>query len=245
MDNLTGINQALLDFGKEIDPRELFPVLEPGANDLLIDSPYAFVMAVCLDRRTPAEVIWTIPYDIKIDLGHFDPFRIHQKSIYDLENLFSRIRRKPRFVNDAPRTVKELTDIVVFECNGEASKIWEGKKASEVKRTFNSIFGVGVGIANMSVLLIEKAYNIRFDDLDHKKMDIKPDVQTMKVLFRLGVLNVQSETAAIDTARELNPDYPGEIDAPLWIIGRNWCFAYGPNCRECPMNGVCQKADVI
>lgn len=239
MNNISRINHALLYFGKEIDPKELFPVLEPGANDLLVDSSYAFVMAVCLDRQTPAEVIWTIPYDIKNDLGHIDPFRIHQMSIYDLENLFSRIRRKPRFVNDAPRTVKELTEIVVFECNGEASKIWEGKKASEVKRTFNSIYGVGVGIANMSVLLIEKAYNLRFDDLDHRNMDIKADTHTMRVLYRLGAASIQSEKKAIEAARKLNPDYPGEVDGPLWIIGRRWCHTYDPNCGECPMNNVC------
>jgi len=241
VNNISRINQALLYFGKEIDPKELFPVLEPGANDLLIDSPYAFVMAVCLDRQTPAEVIWTIPYDINNDLGHFDPFRIHQMSIYDLEYLFSRIRRKPRFVNDAPITVKELTEIVVFECNGEASKIWEGKKASEVKRTFNSIYGVGIGIANMSVLLIEKAYNLRFDELDHRTMDIKPDTHTIRVLYRLGAASIQSEKNAIEAARKLNPDFPGEVDGPLWIIGRRWCHAYDPNCGECSMNNVCIK----
>jgi len=239
MADTVNINEALLDFGKTINPRDLFPVLEPEASSLIIDSPYAFAMAVCLDRQTPAEVIWTIPFYIHEDLGHLDPSRIQQMSFNELEVLFSRLPRKPRFVNDAPRTVQELTDIVVFECNGDATQIWKGKKASRVKRTFNSIYGVGVGIANMSVLLIEKAYNLRFDDIDHTNMNIKADVHTVRVLYRLGASDVQSEKAAIATARELNPDFPGEVDGPLWIIGRRWCHAYDPNCVQCPMNSVC------
>ena len=99
----------------------------------------------------------------------------------------------------------------------------------------------GSEIANMAVLLIEAAFPIYFDDLDRPHMDIKPDVHTMRVLFRLGVSEAQSERAAIESARVLNPSYPGEIDGALWYIGRNWCFASNPNCIKCPMEKVCIK----
>lgn len=93
----------------------------------------------------------------------------------------------------------------------------------------------------MSVLLIEKAYGIRFSDMDRRTMEIKADVHTMRVLYRLGMSAERSESAAIAAARRMNPDYPGEIDAPLWVIGRNWCLNYHPQCRKCPMAPVCQK----
>ena len=98
--------------------------------------------------------------------------------------------------------------------NGDASLIWRGKSAFEVKSVFQSIYGVGQGIANMSVLLIEQAYEIQFPDLDRRFMDIKPDVHTMRVLYRLGAAEEISETDAVSAARKLNPDYPGEIDGP-------------------------------
>jgi hypothetical protein len=120
-------------------------------------------------------------------LGHLDPHHIYQMSVEELVDLFARLPRRPPYVNDTPRTLKELTRIVVEECGGDASRIWMGKRASEVKGTFLSIHGVGPGIASMAVLLIEAAFPIHFDDLDRKDMDIKPDVHTVRVLYRLGV----------------------------------------------------------
>jgi len=110
-----------------------------------------------------------------------------------------------------------------------------------VNQTFQSIYGVGEGIANGAVLLIEAAYPIRFSDLDRPRMDIKPDVHTMRVLYRLGVSEVESEKEAIEASRSINPSYPGEIDGALWEIGKEWCHATNPYCVQCPMTSVCIK----
>jgi len=238
------ITNKLLDFGKTIDPKELFPVVIPEAAEFTIENPYAFSMAISLDRQTKADIIWTIPYDIFKYLDHLDPNRFYKMSLDETAIIFSQLPRKPRFVNDAPKTVKDLTRIVVEEFNGDASLIWIDKRAIHVKNTFSRIYGVGPGIANMSVLLIEKAYGIRFSDLDRPGMDIKADVHTMRVLYRLSVSSDQTEQAALDAPRRMHPEYPGELDAPLWIIGRKWCHSLKPNCIECPMNDVCQKVGV-
>jgi len=222
-----------------MDSQILFPTLEPEAYILVINDPYAFAIAVCLERGSKAEIIWTIPYYIKNDLGHLDPRNIYQMSVFDLESLFQRLPKKPRYVNAAPRTLQELTILVVEEFDADAAQIWEGKTAGQVKRTFQSIYGVGEGIANGAVLLIEAAYPIRFNDLERTGMDIKPDVHTMRVLFRLGVSEVESEEEAIEAARSINPSYPGEIDGALWEIGRELCYATNPNCVDCSMNSVC------
>ena len=186
-ENIGQIRDLLLSYSVGMDPQVLFPTLEPEASKLVIDDPYAFAIAVSLDRGTKADLIWTIPYYIKTDLGHLDPSKIYQMSISDLESLFQRLPKKPRYVNAAPRTLQELTILVVEEFDQDAAQIWEGKTAGQVKRTFQSIYGVGEGIANMSVLLIEAAYPIRFNDLERTRMDINPDVHTMRVLYRLGV----------------------------------------------------------
>jgi len=122
--------------------------------------------------------------------------------------------------------------------------MWKGKRAEEVKQTFRSIFGVGPGIANMSVLLIEKAYGIRFSDLDRQGMDIKADTHTTRVLYRLGLSARENKEAAEGSARRLHPEYPGELDAPLWKIGRTWCHYAAPKCWECRMRGVCERVGV-
>lgn len=233
-----------MEFGKTIDPKELFPVVIPKAAEFNIGNPYAFAMAISLDRQTKADIIWTIPYDFFIYLGHLDPIRFHKMSLDKIVNIISRLPRKPRFVNDAPRTIKDLTQIVVDEFKGDASLIWLDKRAVNVKNTFSRIYGVGPGIANMSVLLIEKAYGVRFSDLDRPGMDIKADVHTMRVLYRLGVSSNQTEKDALEATRVMHPEYPGELDAPLWIIGRQCCHAFNPNCKECSMDDVCQKVGI-
>jgi len=245
MEKPVKITEALLEFGKSIDPKELFPVVIPEAASFVLGNPYAFCLATSLDRGTKAEIIWSIPYDIFRELGHLDPFKINKMPIDSLTALFSRLPRKPRYINDAPRTVKELTDMIVRDFNGDASLIWTGKRASFVKNMFQSIHGVGPGISNMAPLLIEKAYSIRFSDLDRTRMDIKADVNTVRVLYRLGYSKESTEKAAIEAARSMHPEYPGELDAPLWIIGRNWCYASNPNCSKCQMEDNCQKVNVL
>jgi endonuclease III len=238
------ILDELLRYTANLDPAELFPTIIPEAKMFALGNPYAFAMATCLDRGAKAGIIWTIPFDIRQRLGHLNPKRIFVMTLDELTSLFSQLPRKPRYVNAAPRTVKELTEIVVRDYNGDASKIWEGKRASEVKRVFHSIYGVGPGIASMAVLLLERGYGIRFSDMDRRNMDVKPDVHIMRVLYRLGISWSQTESAAVEAARRLNPEYPGGIDSALWLIGNKWCTAYVPRCTQCWMGKVCKKVGV-
>jgi endonuclease III len=235
------IHQALMRISREADSKNLFPTVIKEAAALIYSDPYAFALAASLDRGMKADIVWTIPYDIKNSLGHLDPQKIYLMGLDELARLLDSLPRHPRYTRDAPRTIQELTKMVVENCGGDASNIWEGKRAFEVKRSFESIFGVGPGIANMAVLLIEKAFNIRFDNQDHAQTDIKPDVHTVRVLYRLGVSNRQTEKAAIDASRLLNPAFPGELDGALWEIGRKYCNSRNPECQECPMTELCVK----
>jgi len=231
----------LRDLARRMDVRELFPTVIPEARDIVATDPYAFCLAACLDRRTKAEIIWTIPYDLQQALGHLDPFLIDQMSQPELAEAFSRLPRKPRYINAAPRTIKELTHKVVHEFGGDASRIWSGRSAEEVHKTFLSIYGVGPGIASMTVLLIEKGFGHSFAEPGRPAMDIKPDVHTMRVLYRLGVADSQTPGAAVAAARRINPEFPGEIDGILWRIGQAWCHPVTPDCAACPLDDLCHK----
>lgn len=240
---LNKIRDSLLEIAKEILPKEYFSAKTAEAADLIVSdrSGYAFLLACCLDRGTKAEIIWSIPYEIKLRLGHIDPGRISLMRKEELASIIKALDNKPRYINDAPRTVYELTNIVMEECGGQAFRIWDGKRLNDVKRILLSIHGVGPGIANMTVLLIEKAFRYRFDEEDRKRMDIKPDVHAMRVLYRLGLNSICSDTEAVLAARALNPECPGAVDGPLWWIGRNFCHPRKPDCRSCPVDNLCKK----
>ena len=232
---------ALMQYKAVFDQEELIPAKTPKAVQLIHNNSFAFISACCLDRGTKAEIIWTIPYWIKQQVGHYDPFRFYIMSPDKIASLFDKLPRKPRYTNAAPRTFQDICRIVVEEFYGNAENIWKNRRAVDVKRTLLSVFGVGSGIANMSLVLIEGLYNLTFSDLDYENMDIKSDVHTMRVLYRLGVSPVINEAEAIFAARKLSPAYPGAIDGPLWSIGRNWCHPTNPECASCPLNSCCEK----
>jgi hypothetical protein len=205
----------LLDLGERIEPAELFPSIVPEAAQLVATDPYAFALATFLDRQMPAQIIWTIPYDLKTRLGHLDPYLIDRMSSQESLDLVRSLPRKPRYLLDAPRTIKDITRIVVAEFGGDASRIWVGRTGQQVRETFRRVHGVGPGISSMAPLLVEKAFGVEFTDLDRSGLDVKADVHVMWVLYRLGVTLAQIETAALEATRQMHPAYPGALDAPL------------------------------
>jgi len=233
--------KKLLEFAETVDAQELVPVLEEEAAKLIKEDPFAFALAGVLDRGTKAEIIWTIPYYIKKQLGDLDPNFFANASLEELERIIQKLPVKPRYVTDAPHTLRGLSRIIVSECNGQAQKLWENKSSRAVKATFERIYGVGPGIASMIILILESRFGVHFDDADHQNMDVKPDVHIVRVFHRLGFISEPDSNSALKAARRLNPDYPGALDSPAWRIGRNWCTAFSPQCRKCPLNEVCPK----
>lgn len=232
---------ALLNYKAIIDQEELTPAKCPEAVNLIHENSFAFISACCLDRGTKAEIIWTIPYWIFQQVGHYDPQRFYNLSLGQITSLFDCLPQKPRYTNAAPRTFNDICRIVAEDFSGRAENIWKDRSAMDVKRTLLSVYGVGSGIANMSLVLIEGLYQITFTDLDYRNMDIKPDVHTMRVLYRLGVSPSINEMEAIIAARQISPSYPGAIDGPLWSIGRTWCHPTNPECAGCPLNSCCER----
>jgi len=232
--------EKLLEFAETINAQELVPVLEKEAAELINDS-FAFALAGVLDRGTKAELIWTIPYYIKKQVGELNPYFFDNASIEDIKRIFSKLPKKPRYINDAPYTVKGLAEIIVNEYNGQTQKLWENRSSKAVKATFERIYGVGPGIASMIILLLERWFKVYFEDIDHRNMDVKPDVHVIRVFQRLGFISENTSTAALNAARRLNPEFPGALDSPAWYIGRNWCTASMSRCDQCPVTEVCPK----
>jgi uncharacterized HhH-GPD family protein len=236
----SAVARRLRELTETVHRSELFPTYDPEASELVGTNPYAFALALSLNRQAKAERIWMIPFELREELGHLDPARIARMSLEELDRVFRRLPHKPRFVNDAPKTVKELSTLVVRRFDGDAARIWKGRSATDVTSTFEEIHGVGPQIANLSVLLLEYRYGVRFPD--HSKMDIEADALTCRVLHRLGVARDETPTEAIAAARRLHPGYPGALDAPLWVTGRKRCHPSAPECSQCPLKQVCRYA---
>lgn len=234
------IVRRLLEFGKSIPPRVLLETEVPEARELLERDHFAFALAAVLDRGAKAEKIWTIPYYLRQALDGLDPRRLAEMTDDELYGILARLPAKPRYITDAPRTIRELSRIVVDEYGGDVKLIWKGRSSSQVYSTFRAIFGVGPGIASMMVLLLERCFGVSFNESDHRNTDVKPDVHVIRVFRRLGLITQVNSLAARDAARRYNPDYPGALDAPTWRIGKTWCHPKEPDCVQCPMDDLCQ-----
>lgn len=237
------ITKILIDDVKErMDVKELFPAKTPKATEMVLQDPYAFLIATCLDRGTKADVIWTIPYDLHRTLGHLDVKKFAAMDVNALDRVIRSLPHKPRYVNDAARTVMDLSRMIRDRFDGNAEKLWRERSPMEFERDLRSLHGVGPGIASMATNLLVRRDDEVFSGANLQYVDIKPDVHTVRVLYRLGVAVSQDENAAVDAARKLSPSYPGHVDGPLWWIGRKWCRASEPDCSACPMRNSCKHA---
>ena len=241
------IVKRLLDLWEQIpsDEREtlLIPGLEPEARELVRTNPIAFLLAASLDRGTKAEIIWTLPYLLRQALGHLDPCIIAQMSAAEIRALLEQLPKKPRYINAASRTIMSLARMVCDEFHGDATRLWDGRTASETMKKFREIYGVGGGIAAMLVILLDQLGLARFSDPHN--IPVKPDSHVIRVMGRLGLIPLGStEQHAVAKARALKPDYPGALDSPLWYIGRRFCHPITPACAECPLNDLCPRVGV-
>ncbi|MHC4441368.1 MAG: hypothetical protein ACYTF1_00245 [Planctomycetota bacterium] len=236
------IVKCLIEYGTTISANELVFKNDPLIGDLINTDPFAFLLAASIDRGMAAETAWRVPTKIKAIMGHLDPLIIAGLSTDDMLVILQQIDGKPRYLNDAARTIVEVARFVRDVCNGNAKNLWQGQNASNIKRRLRSIYGIGSGIASMVVNLLASLDKINLLPEDYVEMDVKPDVHVKRVFERTGLCQKDAtEQQVVETAKHLHPSYPGILDAPAWHIGRNWCHSQGPMCSECPIGHFCSR----
>lgn len=125
-----------------------------NADYFLRQNSFAFLMAAAIDRGARAEAVWETPFHLRNKLGHLDPKTLSQMNIDQLENILRSLSRQPRYPRQAAQTISSLSKLVVNQFNGNAEAIWKNREPREVIRTFQQIWGVGPGIANMTIRIL-------------------------------------------------------------------------------------------
>lgn len=233
--------KALVDYARTIGANELVFTNDPLIGDLLRDDPYAFLLAVSVDRQMAAETAWRFPGRLRGVLGHLDPHRIAEMTEDEMHAAILRIDGKPRYPKPAAKTIVQGARRVRDHYDGDARKVWAGKRAWEINLRLQDFHGVGPGIAAMTLNLLASLGEINLDAEDYASIDVKPDVHVTRVFYRLGFIDRRNEAEAVSAARKLNPSYPGKLDAPAWRVGRTWCHADEPDCQGCPLSSACVK----
>lgn len=212
----------------------------------ITDYPHALLLASLMDTNVDATVAWTIPYRVFEACGKFDIQSLYNIPLERYELWFSGnpswnrhpIKKAKVFYDAVHKIVEDI------ELQGDVSRLWKDIPSSQNLITHLLKFdGCGFKIANMIPNILLRYYGVELQD--YENIDIAPDVHTVRVFGRLGLVPmVDNEEAAkiytIVKARELNKSFPGVVDGLCWEVGKYYCRPTNPNCMECPLKSFCE-----
>jgi uncharacterized HhH-GPD family protein len=211
----------------------------PEANQLLIDDPFAFLLAVIFDQGIPAERAWRAPYDLRQRLGHLDPAIMATQP----DQVAAAVARAPalhRFTSNMPSWLTAAARKVTTEYHGEAAAIWVGQpRAADLAARLRTFPGIGQKKSAMAVEILHRDLGVPVRDLTGS--DIAYDVHVRRVFLRTGLADRDDLDHMVEVARRLHPERPGELDFPSWLIGRRWCGPGTPDCSRCVLAPVCPR----
>ena len=86
---------------------------------------------------------------------------------------------------------------------------------------------------------LERTRHVELADLSGS--DVAYDVHLRRVFLRTGLAERDDVNHMVAAARTLHPERPGEMDNPVWDIGRGWCHPRSPTCATCPLVMACPR----
>jgi len=230
-----GENFSKLSFkkGKHFTPN-------PEADKLIWNNPLAYLFAVILDQSMKAEKVWGVPFLLKKRLKHLDVYRIAKMSDKEIIEVFNQRPKLHRFPKTMALSIKKASQILIERYDGKAENIWnDSPKSSDLNRRFEGFDRIGQKKASMAINILGRDFGVKMKD--KKGIDISYDIHIRRVFLRTGLVKKDSLDLIVKTARKLNPEYPGALDNPCWIIGREYCRPKNPECKKCPISNVCPK----
>lgn len=215
---------------------------EAGPDTLLNDLgryPHAFLLACLMDRQVAAERAWKVPWIVRQSVGSFEFAALAALTEGDWLAIMTGPPAAHRLPNKMASVARRAVARVADRYAGDASAIWSGSPPSvRVVRRFLEFYGAGSKIATMAANILARDFRVPM--ADYRAIDISADVQVLRVMARLGLVE---EGAGVDVviyaARELHPDFPGIFDLALWDIGRKVCRPKDPRCADCELRSLC------
>jgi endonuclease III len=172
-------------------------------------------------------------------LGTLDPVQLRDRRT-QVETAFAEPPKLHRFVNQVAGWVVDAASIVIDTYGADASAIWsDAPSAADLRARFDAFPGIGQKRAAMAVEILERALHVRVADMEGN--DVAYDTHLRRVFLRTGLAEHDDLGHMIAVARALHPQRPGELDNPVWDIGRGWCHRFNPDCGTCPMIAVCPR----
>jgi len=242
--NKQEIKDALIEFGEKFGKlnvrKEKYFTPNVKADKLIWDNPLAYLFAVILDQSMRAERVWEIPFLLKQRIGHLDVYKIAKMSDEEIIKVFNQKPKLHRFPKTMALRIKKACQLLVDKYDGRAENVWnDNPRSDDLHRRFEEFDGIGQKKASMATNILVRDFGIEVKD--KRGIDISYDIHIRRVFLRTGLVEKDTVDSMVKTARKLNPEYPGILDNPCWVIGRKYCHPRNPKCEKCPLSKVCSK----
>jgi DNA-directed RNA polymerase subunit beta len=189
------------------------------AEKLLKSNPLALVIWVfCMQHNVKAKISPTVPLKMKNKFGKLEVDDIASKSIEEIADF---VKIGQFNANNLAKGIKQFCERIKDKYEGDVRRFWTNRKSVEVIEEFGKFPGVGPKIAPLLAIMLQRHYEVKFPDPE--EINIAADIQVAKALTVLGLLDdPENKNKVRDIVRQLNPQYPGKLDAPLWQLGRKY-----------------------
>jgi len=218
--------------------------MQSEAHEFLITNPLAFLIGIINAEAVSAEAFFSVPYRLRNLLGHLDPYRVGNMPYDELAQALRQCRGLCRKI---PRYIQQGCRKIVKEYRGNAENIWNDCPTSTALVVrFDAFNGVGQKKSTMAANILVRDLGVKVKNDDWSGINVSYDQQAGhvgRVFLRAGLVEVDKMRAVIEAARRLNPSWPGALDLPAWLIGREWCHKNNPSCDNCPINSVCPSRE--
>jgi endonuclease III len=147
------------------------------------------------------------------------------------------------YAHHLPETAKHMLN----HYEGDARLIWQDHQSPKViEKKFDDLPLIGPAIAKMAVKILVKNYGLILGRSAFSDLDVKPDVHVTRVFKRSALVGKDANwEVVVQAARKWVPKDPSILDTAGWNIGREWCFATKPDCKNCPVSPFCIKLTKI
>jgi len=237
----------ILDYGRRLDRAD--------NADYLPRNPFALLLGIIFDQGTRANESWEAPKILKERLGTISPQKIAEMDLRKIKKVIRRSQSGKalhRYVNKLPVWTREAARKVVGEYDGKTENIWKNIiSAREIMARLDGFLGIGQKKATMGTRIIKDEYGLKLKYWED--IDISVDVMIRRVFLRTDLVDHDDFEEVKEIARKLSPNFPGKLDYPTWVIGRNWCLQSKPLCdggydedtdketEPCPLFKACPK----
>jgi uncharacterized HhH-GPD family protein len=136
---------------------------DSDADKLLVDDPLALIIGMLLDQQVPMEWAFIAPYRLKERLG--GELKAEVIARVDPDELLALFKGPPalhRFPGSMAKRVQALSQVIVDEYGGDASRIWrDAKDGEDLQRRLLALPGFGPDKTRIFIALLAKRLGVR------------------------------------------------------------------------------------